>query len=232
MSVLDRKRGSLEGRNSFLRSRLFLVLSCGVVAILSFWSTVVLLHQFSPRSWRDFQSRWAPVTTQTKLDELPALSDKGLSWLGIAGINAAPVTRIAGVTSGLRPLRITALEEGIHTLAFRVTGLVKNERNRITAWVRPVAGANFGIAARDQADRANGPNNARAFFDLTNQKVLLNAGNGKPGIDEVGDWLTVWLELLTTDGKYVVNLYVCNGVTESYAADGRLGVILGGISAN
>ena len=76
-------------------------------------------------------------------------------------------------------LRLVALEDGMHTLAFRVNGLIKNERYRITAWIKPQAGANFGIAARDQADKDNGPNNARAFFDLAGRRVLSAHGNEK-----------------------------------------------------
>jgi hypothetical protein len=226
VSMLNSKPGSLEQLRSFLRSRLFLVLSCSVVAALSFWSTLVLLDQFRPKPWREL--------AQTKLEKLPPLPDKRFSWLGIEGINVQPVARIPGVVTGLPALRVTALhQEEFHTVAWRVTGLIKNERYRITAWVRPLAGANFGIAARDQADLplAKGLNNGRAVFDLAGQKVLWTIGNGKPGIEEVRDWLTVWLELLTTDGQYVVNVYVCKGGMEIYAADGRLGVILGGISA-
>jgi len=60
---------------------------------------------------------------------------------------------------------------------------------------------------------------------------LLTAGNVNPSIELVGDWLTVWMDLLTTDGQYVVDFYVCNGDSESYIGDGKLGVILGGIAA-
>ena len=113
-----------------------------------------------------------------------------------------------------------------------MSGLVKNENYRITAWVRPQAGANFGIAARDQAHKDNGPNNSRVIFDLYNQNVLSVSGNGKPGIELVGTWLTAWIDLVTTDGQFVVNFYVCNREAESYAGDGKLGVILGGIAAD
>ena len=133
--------------------------------------------------------------------------------------------------SGHPILRLVALGDGIHTLAFRVNGLIKNERYRITAWIKPQAGANFGIAARDQADKDNGPNNGRAFFDLGGRRVLSVHGNGKAGIEQVGEWLTVWLDLLTSDGQFVVNFYVCSGDSESYLGDGRLGIILGGTAA-
>ena len=115
-------------------------------------------------------------------------------------------------------------------MAARVNGLNKNESYRIKAWIKPQAGANFGIAARDQPDKDNGQNNGRVIFDLANQKVLSTHGNLNQGIELVGDWLTVWIDLLTTDGQYVVNFYVCNGDWEVYKGDGKLGVILGGIA--
>jgi hypothetical protein len=121
---------------------------------------------------------------------------------------------------------------GIHTLAFRVNKLIKNERYRITAWIKPQAGANFGIAARDQVAKDNGPNNARAYFDLEDRRILSAHGNGKPGIEQVGAWMTVWMDLLTTDGQYVVNFYVSSGDADSYRGDGRLGIILGGTAAD
>ena len=80
--------------------------------------------------------------------------------------------------------------------------------------------------------RINGPNNSRVIFDLYNQNVLSVSGNGKPGIELVGTWLTAWIDLVTTDGQFVVNFYVCNREAESYAGDGKLGVILGGIAAD
>jgi hypothetical protein len=236
MPVLNPKHGSLEQLSNFLRSRKFFVLSCSVVAALSFWSTLLLLHQLGPKSWLELQSVLAPATAQTKLQTLPPLPDKRFSWLGIGGINAQPVVWIPGVVTGLPALRVIALQEGVHTVAVRITGLVKNERYRITAWVRSLTGANFGIAARDQADMADGPNNGRVVFDLANEKVLWTKGNGKPGIEDAGDWLTVWLDLLTTDGQYIVNFYVCNRDAAdtycNYTGDGRLGVILGGISVD
>jgi hypothetical protein len=231
MPVLNLKHGSLEQVSNFLRSRLFLVVICGVVAALSFWLTLVLLEQSGLKSWREFPSGLA-TPAPTKLGRLPPLPDKRLSWLGIAGIDAQPVAMIPQVVTGLPALRFTAVQEGVHTVAWRVTGLIKNQTYRIMAWVRPLAGANFGIAARDLADMANGPNNDRAYFDLADRRILFSVGNGEPGIEEFGDWLIVWLDLPTTDGQYVVNLYVCKGDQETYAADGRLGVILGGMSVN
>src|ERR1700737_1784790 len=139
MSMLNSTPRSVVQLSSFFRSRLFLALSCSVVAALSFWSTLALLGQFGPT--RDFQNIFAPATTQTKLVKLPPLPDKRFSWLGIAGINAQRVAWIPGVVTGLPALRVIALQQaGVHTVAVRVTDLIINERYRITPWVKPLAG--------------------------------------------------------------------------------------------
>ena len=148
-------------------SRVLFVSLCVAVAAFSFWSALMLLDESgAPSSWSDPVVTALPAGTPlTSLAELPAPPDPRFSWLGISGMN---VQVIAGVppVSGHPILRLVALADGVHTLAVRVNGLVKNERFRITAWIRPQAGANLEIAARDQADKDNGPNNARAFFDL------------------------------------------------------------------
>ena len=203
-------------------SRVLFVSLCVAVAAFSFWSALMLLDQSgAPSSWSDPIVTALPAGTPlTSLAELPALPDPRFSWLGISGMNVQGIAGVPPVT-GHPILRLVAVRDGVHTLAVRVNELVKNERFRITAWIRPQAGANLEIAARDQADKDNGPNNARAFFDLAGRRVLSAQGNAKSGIEQVGDWLTVWLDLLTTDGQAVVNFYVCNGDAESYTADGK-----------
>jgi hypothetical protein len=232
MLLLHIEGNELGRVGTLIRSRSFFVLCCSAVVALSFWLTLVLLQHGGAAAWRKLETPLAPGTPQSSLAELPPLPDERLSWVGIAGINAQVVAGVPGVVTGLPVLRLIALEEGVHTVAARVTGLIKTDRYRITAWIRPLAGGNFGIAARDQADKDNGPNNGRAIFDLTSQNLLLVHGNAQAGIEHVGDWLTVWLELLTTDGQYVVNLYVCKGVADTYNGDGSLGVVLGGISTD
>jgi hypothetical protein len=198
------------------------------IAGLSFWATLMLLDRWAPAPVVTALPLGTPTST---LADLPRLPDSRFAWIGIAGINAQAVAGVP-VVSGVPILRLIALQDGVHTVAVRVSGLAKNERYRITAWIRPQAGANFGIAARDQADKDNGPNNSRAIFDLAGRKVLSVNGNGKPGIELVGTWLTTWIDLVTTDGQYVVNFYVCDRQAESYAGDGKLGVVLGGIAAD
>jgi hypothetical protein len=116
--------------------------------------------------------------------------------------------------------------------AAQVAGLIKNERYRIRAWVRPQAGANFGIGARDQVDKTDGPNKGRVTFDLSNRKILTSDGNARAGTEQVGEWLTVWIDLPTTDGQYVVNFYIYSGAQFSFARDGKLGVPLGGVAVD
>jgi hypothetical protein len=120
----------------------------------------------------------------------------------------------------------------VHMVAVRVSGLIKNESYRITAWIRPQGVANFGISARDQADKQDGPNKNLAIFDLARRDILSAEGKGKPGIRQRGDWLAVWTDLLTTDGQYIINFYICNRDERSYMANGRFEVILGGIGVD
>jgi hypothetical protein len=147
----------------------------------TFWSTLMLLDRSeAPLSWPDPVVTALPAgTPQTSLADLPALPDSRFSWLGISGINAQVISGVPAV-SGHPILRLVALGDGIHTLAFRVNGLIKNERYRITAWIKPQAGASFEIAARDQVAEDNGPNNARAYFDLAGRRILAAHGTENP----------------------------------------------------
>ena len=164
-------------------SRAPFVSLCVAVAAFSFWSALMLLDQSGdPSSWSD------PIVTALPAERRrPAcltflvLRTPRFSWVRIVGINAQVIAGVPPVT-GHPILRLVALADGVHTLAVRVNGLVKNERFRITAWIRPQAGANLEIAARDQADKDNGPNNARAFFDLAGRRVSSAQGNAKSGI--------------------------------------------------
>jgi hypothetical protein len=172
-----------------------------------------------------------PEILPTNLGELPALPGESFSWLGIAGINARAAGGVPAVDK--HPiLRLIAVRDGVHMVAVRVSGLIKNESYRITAWIRPQGVANFGISARDQADKQDGPNKNLAIFDLARRDILSAEGKGKPGIRQRGDWLAVWTDLLTTDGQYIINFYICNRDERSYMANGRFEVILGGIGVD
>jgi len=198
--------------------------------VVSFWVALWLLESDGGPWWLKFEIALPPGTSESSMAELPLVPDTRLFFIGMAGIKTQIITQVHGVVSGLEVVRLIAVREGVHTVAARINGLTKNERYRITAWVRPLAGANFGIAARDQPDNSDGPNNGRAIFDLAKQSVLMASGNGQPGLERVGEWLTVWLDQLTTDGQFVVNFYVCKGSADTYAGDGKLGILLGGVS--
>jgi hypothetical protein len=116
--------------------RALFISGCVAIAALSFWSTLMLLDRSeAPSSWPDPIVTALPAgTPQTSLADLPALPDSRFSWLGISGINARVISGVPAV-SGHPILRLVALGDGIHTLAFRVNGLIKNERYRLTAWI-------------------------------------------------------------------------------------------------
>jgi hypothetical protein len=207
----------------------FFIFAGITIAAFSFWGALVVLDRREPPTGRE--AALSPGTPQSQLAALPPLPDTRFSWLGIEGVTVQVVPGIPAV-DGYPVLRLIAVQDGLHTVAMQVAGLAKNERYRITAWVRPQAGANFGIGARDQIDKMNGPNNGRVTFDLSNRKILTSDGNARAGIEQVGDWLTVWIDLATTDGRYVINFYIYSGAQFSYAGDGRLGVILGGVAVD
>ena len=220
---------SLAKVGTLIVPRGLFIFACVAIVAFSFWGTLVLLDRWVPPRWREVAL--PPGTPQSQLAALPALPDTRFSWLGIAGVNAQVVPGVAAI-DGYSILRLIAVQDGLHTVAAQVAGLVKNERYRIKAWVRPQAGANFGIGARDQVDKTDGPNKARVTFDLSNRKILTSDGNARAGIEQVGEWLTVWIDLPTTDGQYVVNFYIYSGAQFSYPGDGKLGVILGGIAVD
>jgi hypothetical protein len=216
------KVGNLVPRGLF-------VFACIAIVAFSFWGTLLLVDRRVPSSRQEVAL--PPGTPQSPLVALPPLPDTGVSWLGIEGVNAQVVPGVAAV-DGQAILRLIAVQDGLHTVAAQVGGLVKNKRYRITAWVRPQAGANFGIGARDQVDQPNGPNYGRVTFDLSNRNVLTSDGNARAGIKQVGEWLTAWIDLPTADGNYVVNFYIYSGAQFSFAGDGKLGVLLGGVAVD
>jgi hypothetical protein len=205
------------------------IFACAAIVAFSFWGTMMLLDRRVQPASREVTL--PPGTPQSELAALPRVVDTRVSWLGIAGINAQVIPGVP-VVDGQPILRLIAVQDGLHTVAAQVAGLVKNERYRITAWVRPQAGANFGIGARDQVDKTDGSNKARVTFDLSNRKILTSDGNARAGIEQVGEWLTVWIDLPTTDGQYVVNFYIYSSAQFSYPGDGKLGVILGGVAVD
>lgn len=218
---------SLRKIGTLVVPRGIFIFACAAIVAFSFWCTLVLLDRRVQPASREVAL--PPGTPQSELAALPQIVDTRVSWLGIAGINVQVIPGVP-VIDGQSILRLIAVQDGLHTVAAQVAGLIKNERYRITSWVRSQAGANFGIGARDQVDKTNGPNNGRITFDLSNRKILTSDGNARAGIEQTGEWLTVWIDLPTTDGQYVVNFYIYSGRQFSYPGDGKLGVILGGVA--
>jgi hypothetical protein len=108
-----------------MRSRVLFVFGCIGVAALSFWLTLVLLDDSGAPSLRPrgVVTTLPPGTPQTTLADLPPLPDTRFSWIGIGGINAQVVAG-GPAASGQHILRLIAVQDGLHTLAARLNGLV------------------------------------------------------------------------------------------------------------
>src|SRR5262249_26753386 len=124
-------------------------------------------------------------------------------------------------------LRLIAIPtDGVHTLAVHFTAL-QDRIYRIAAWAKSDAGSNFGVGASDLA--ATGAALGFGVFDLRDPSVLSSA-SAKAGVEQgPGDWQKVWIDLPTSTGQFVVNMYVYMGTTNTFKGDGILGVTLGGV---
>jgi hypothetical protein len=171
-----------------------------------------------------------PVSQVTALSALPEPATPGFRWQVVRGLNVQVVNAEAMV-SGQPVLRLTATpnDQG-HTLAVRLSGFDKNKTYRISAWVKSVAGGNVELAAFDSPDTDKPANNGDAIFDLYNHQVLDDSG--APGRDveqHPNYWQKVWINLATSDGQFLVAVRPVSGRKLSFAGDGKLGLILGGI---
>jgi hypothetical protein len=168
------------------------------------------------------------VTQETSLADLPKHAESAIGWAGIEGLNAQLVDGTPAVT-GQPILRLIAIPtDGPHTLAVHFTAL-QDRIYRIAAWAKPDAGSNFGIEASDLA--ATGATHGFGVFDLRDPSVLSSA-SAKAGVEQgPGTWQKVWIDLPTSTGQFVVNLYVYMGTTNTFKGDGIIGVTLGGIAA-
>jgi hypothetical protein len=218
-----------------------------VVVALSFSATLFALNVWSGYPITDRLttasipaatpvSSGAPAATgiaeETSLDTLPKLEGQGFSWIGVARLNihAEPGT---SVVTGQPILRLIAtLQNAPHTLAGQFSGLSRNHVYRVTAWVKSQSGANVEF---EVTDRPGGQvlNHAVAIFDLSSHAVQSGDGAVKArGLEQGPDgWQKVWLDVMTSDGQFLVALRPTNGASETYQGDGRLGLILGGVEA-
>jgi hypothetical protein len=172
----------------------------------------------------------ASALQATPVQQLPKLPETGIDWVGDDGVNFQVVDEASAV-KGQPALRIIAIpSNGVHTIAPRFTSLIKGHVYRIAAWVKPLAGANFEMVATDLA--ANSPNVSAGSFDLARRKVMSASGAVKAGIDQgPQDWQNVWVDARTETGQFVVNFYVLKCGESTFAGDGSLGIVLGGVLA-
>ena len=173
-----------------------------------------------------------PLTQATPLSALPDPGAADFRWQVLRGLNAQ-VLNAEPAVAGQPVLRLIATPNtNGHTLAVRLSGLAKNQPYRIAAWVKPVAGANVGLAAFDRPDTDTPSNNGEAIFDLDNHQVLESSGVTERDIEPHSDaWQKVWIDLRTSDGVLLVAVRPLKGKKYQYEGDGRLGVVLGGIEA-
>lgn len=172
-----------------------------------------------------------PATQLTPVSALPEPGVPNFRWVLIRGFNVQAVN-VPPQVPGLPVLRLAALaSDNGHTLSMRVTGLNKNQVYRIAAWVKPVAGGNAQIAADDQPDSDNPPNNAYATFDLRDHLLLSSYGAQAQDIEQhVGNWQKIWIDLRTSDGQFLVMVRTAKADKILYAGDGKIGLIWGGIT--
>jgi hypothetical protein len=220
-------------------SRLAYAIVASAVVAASFCGTLFALNWWSGNlSYDPLVTASIPATPPsapddlqvTALNALPKMDSKNFRWAGVEHLFIQPESG-APVVTGQPILRVVTTQDGFHLLAGQFNGLSKNQVYRLTAWVKPEAGANVQFEAQASGQP---PNHAVAIFNLATHTVLSTDGMVKGrGVDEGPDgWQKVWLDLMTTDGHFDVAIRPANGATLTYRGDGRLGVTLGGVEAN
>jgi len=223
-------------------SSLLINIAGGVLAVaITFVVVLYVLIQWSPpnpptilscRSTASVSSGKATPSASalpaTPVEQIPKLPETGVDWIGEEGVNLQVVDEAPAV-KGQPVFRIIATpSNGVHTVALRFTSLIKSHVYRITAWVKPLAGANFEMIATDLA--ANAPNVSGHSFDLARRKSA--SGAVKAGIDQgPQDWQNVGVYARTETGQFVVNFYVLKCGERTFAGDDSLGIVLGGVLA-
>lgn len=207
-----------------------------VIFALSFVATLFVLNARANHSLTEAppvssaQPGMGHPIPESALADLPKLEATDLHWIGIAKLNVRAQTGTPMVVGQPILLLTPTLDEGYHTLAGQVTGLNKSQAYRITAWVKPEAGGNIELEVVDSPDTSP-VNHAVGIFDLTRHVVLYGSGEvNDRGIEQTpGDWQKVWLDLVTSDGKFVFTIRPSNGASDIFKGDGRFGLSLGGI---
>jgi hypothetical protein len=166
-------------------------------------------------------------SSETALTELP--KSNGFEWYVVRGLNVS-ATGDRPMVPGQTTLRLIAISgKDAHSLVARYRGLSKNQVYRITAWVKPEAGANVEIFAIDEPD-GSPVNRGLVTFDLAG-KTTLSAVGGKSHGTELGpdNWQKVWVDMVTADGQFLVSVRPARGASDTFDGDGRVGIVLGGI---
>src|SRR6516225_6064896 len=92
----------------------------------------------------------ASALPATPVEQIPKLPETGVDWIGEEGVNLQVVDEGPAV-NGQPVFRIIATpSNGVHTVALRFTSLIKSHVYRITAWVKPLASANFEMIDRSR----------------------------------------------------------------------------------
>lgn len=164
------------------------------------------------------------VTKASAISDLPSLPSSGFKWLALVGLNVEGMT-VTPVIPGDPVLRLIAIPTNdVHTVVAQVTGLDKGRTYRIAAWIKPVEAANFEIEA------VSGASHGIGIFDLATHNAA-GSGSAKAGsAPGPTGWQKVWIDLPTSMEQLVFNLYVLKDQPVKFTGDGRLGVILGGLT--
>jgi hypothetical protein len=177
----------------------------------------------------------APVDVgqETAIDALPKTNNANFRWVEIDHLYARSESGASPV-GGQPIIRLTATrQDGAHLLVGQFSGLNRNRVYRVTAWIKSEGRGNLLFETSDHGT-AQQAHYAQALFDLSERKVVRGNGAAETrGIDQGPDgWEKAWLDLTTSDGQIVVAFRPANGAETSYAGDGQLGLILGGIQVD
>jgi hypothetical protein len=152
-----------------------------------------------------------------QLPSFPVTGSAPDEWDLIEGLNAEP-TEGSAVNSGQRVLRLAAVgADGRHALGARFGGLTPGGLYRAIAWIQTGPEVRVMIEARDSLDRQTGKSTSYgvAQFSLGDRSVLNSTGDIlASGVETAGaEWVRLWVDLRTKDGKIFVVLGLLEGVS-------------------